>query len=496
MTRFAVPCAVLAMAAAACAPKARTTFEAKPQALDALTCIAVLPFENLSEENPGAGDAFADLFATELMRTGRFQVMDRAESARILASRGIYLGATIDAETARALGEVLGVQAVAVGAVSEYGYTPGTRDRAPRPMVGVTTRLVDVKDGSALWGTTFAGSPTSFFDDATAPMHLAAQRVASDVSASLVSSAGAVRGLPGETCWEKRAQSVLATLAPGQPGRPGTPAPTPVPTAVAVALSTPAPTPAPTPVAVARPSRPPLTAPQAALKEKMKPQAQFVLDGIVYNGPRGAKLAPPSNRPLADLAAVLLSHPEARIRVEAHVDPTDPAPVPVSQKRAEAIVSKLQELGVPSGQVEPKGMGGSKSLFPSFVEAMKAKNRRVELLVLAAPSEDASGGTPTGAAPAVAAATDAQVKVLASKGRTAQAVRLANELKQSGSNIVKIAAVAKHRTSTLVYFTAPHRAEAQRLADSIPVPGGAKVAQYKNLGRGVDIVIVVGSDLK
>ena len=97
--------AVLTIAALlACGPKPKTTFQPKPDALDKITCIAVLPFESLGSSDPGAGDAFADLLATELLQTGRYQVMDRAEAGRILASRGIYVGATIDAETARQTG--------------------------------------------------------------------------------------------------------------------------------------------------------------------------------------------------------------------------------------------------------------------------------------------------------------------------------------------------------------------------------------------------------
>lgn len=495
---------------AACAPKPKTTFQSKPEALDRVTCVAVLPFESLGDDSPGAGDAFADLLSTEMLRSGRFQVMDRAESGRILAARGIYLGATVDAETARALGDVLGVQAVVVGAVSEYRFKPARYDdRSPRPLVGVTTRLLDVKTGDPLWGTTFAGSPTTFFGDPTPPMSVAAQRVAFDVSESLVESSGSIRELSGKPCWDATAQSVLATLAPGQPGRVG--APTPAPTAIAIATpvplaimsATPVPTAAPALVVADAPPRKKLSPSQTALKTKMTPAGQFILEGIVFSTPTGTQLAPLSIPALSDLAAVLQSHPEAKLRIEGHVDPTDPGPVPLSQKRADAIAAKLQTLGVPAGQIEPKGMGGSKSLFPSFVEAMKAKNRRIEIAVVAPPSDDAvsvavSAPTPvpTPVPTPAAGASSARVKVLASKGKSAQAVKLANELKSAGTKITTIANVPEARTATLVYFTAPFEKEAQKLSKQIPVPGGAKMTAYKTLGAGVDIVIVVGSDLK
>lgn len=494
MIRRALSLVAAGAVLAACAPKSKTTFQSKPEALDALTCVAVLPFENLqSDVDPGAGDAFADLLATELMRSGRFQVMDRAESGRILASHGIYLDATVDAETARALGDVLGVQAVVVGAVSEYRFLSARRDdRAARPIVGVTTRLLDVKNGDALWGTSFAGSPTSFFGDPTPPLSVAAQRVAADVSGSLVDSAGMVRELANRPCWDEKAQSVLATLAPGRPGRGGSPVADPTPTTVA-AVATPLATAAPTPVAVTRPARKPLSAAQTALKEKMEPQGQFVLDGVKFTKPTGTQLAPVASAPLSDLAAVLVAYPEARLRIESHVDPTDPGPVPLSQKRAEAVVAKLRSQGVAAGQIEPKGMGGSKSLFPSFVEAMKAKNRRIEISVLTPPPDDAG---PVSAATPTPAAVNARVKVLAARGRSAQAVKLANELKRAGTTITTVANVSEARSKTLVYYIASHEKEARAIAKEIDVAGGAKLTRYKSLGKGVDIVIVVGSDLK
>jgi len=505
--RVRVPRAALALplvAMIACAPKAKTTFQSKPEVLDKITCVAVLPFETLGDDTPGAGDAFADLLATEMMRSGRFQVMDRAESGRILAARGIYLGPTVDAATARALGDVLGVQAVLVGSVSEYGYkVSGYDDRPPKPLVSLTTRLLDVKSGDPLWGTSFAGSPTTFFGNPTPPMSVAAQRVALDVSQSLTGASGVVRELPGKPCWDAKAQSVLATLAPGGPGRLGapTPAPTAAPTAVAIGTSQPISTPA---FIAAEPvQKKKLTPAQTALKTKMAPSGQFILEGVAFSTPTGVALTPVASAPLSDLAAILLNHPEAKLRLEGHVDPTDAGPVPLSQKRAEAVVAKLQSLGVAAGQVEPKGMGGSKSLFPSFVEAMKAKNRRIEIAVVSPPVDDdvpavspvATPGATPAATPAVVA-TNARVKVLASKGKSAQAVKLANELKLGGTKVTTIANVPEARTATLIYFTAPFEKEAQKLSKLIPVPGGAKMTAYKTLGAGVDIVIVVGSDLK
>ena len=76
------------------------------------------------------------------------------------------------------------------------------------------------------------------------------------------------------------------------------------------------------------------------------------------------------------LAAVLAAHPEVHLRVEAHVDPTDPGPVPLSQKRSEQVVAKLIAAGAGATQLEPKCMGGSKTLFPSFETRTPSGSRR------------------------------------------------------------------------------------------------------------------------
>lgn len=485
-----------AVGAAACAPRHRIEQQAASSALSPITCVAVLPFENLSED-AAAGDAMADLVATELLRSGRFQVMDRSESARILATRGVYVTATSDPNTVRTLGEVLGVQAVVMGTVSEYGYrVPSRRDRADRATVAVRTRLLDIRTGDALWGASFAGSPVSFFGDSTGPMLGAAQRVAADLTGSLVDGAGS-GAAPAEPCWEAKAQSVLAMLAPGAGGRPQNAV-----ASASVATSATA-EPAATPAPLARPAatpapQPQLSAAQIAVRASLKPGEQIPLASIEFDG-LSANLKEASAASLADLAAVLKAHPETRLKIESHVDPTDAAPVPLSQKRAEAVAAKLIALGAPASTVEPRGMGGSKSLFPSFVEAMKAKNRRVEIAVVTPPAGgDAAAVAATASTPdpASAAASNARVKVLASKGASAAAVKLANQLKQKGSKVIAVAAVPEARRTTLVYYTPAHRQEAERLAAGLGLASAAKTAAAKSLGRGIDVVILVGADLK
>ena len=75
-------------------------------------------------------------------------------------------------------------------------------------------------------------------------------------------------------------------------------------------------------------------------------------------------------------------------------------------------------------------------------------------------------------------------------------MKLANTLKLAGTKIVAVSQIPEERKSTLVYFMPAYKAEAQKLAGAISVPGGAKLQSAGSLGAGVDILIIVGADLK
>ncbi len=443
-----------------------------PRQIHEVACLAVLPFENLST-TPGAGEAMADLVALGMVRNESFYVRERTDTLRVMQGMGVS-AAEVDASSARAAGGALGVQAVLTGTVTEYELRPPRFSRRGAfPTFSVTLRLVGVEAGDLLWIATYNGTPGSIVSASGRPLLSAAEDVAEYFVAALRSKVGS-RRLPGRPCWELGGTPAIPTVEP-------TPPP---PLVVGLPPATPPPVPTPLLPTVAAPLVPgaALKPAQRALLAKMQANERFSLDGVVFQG-QSTSVPATAKKALADLAAVLDAHPEVKLRVEAHLDPTDPNPVPTSQKQADAIVAELKSLGVSKDAVEAKGMGGSKSIFPSFVEAMKAKNRRVEFLVLTAAKADV-------------AAAPARVKVLAAQGTEVQAVRLANALKQGGTNVTKIAAIAETRKATNLFFTSAFAEEARRLAQSIAVPGGASLQETNGLGSDVDIVIVVGSDVE
>lgn len=109
--------------------------------------IAVLPLENLTPQ-PNAGLVAAELISTEIYRRGLFDQVEPSRARNQLVGAKIDLDRLSDASTAQKAGEMLGVEAVLVGSVAEYGYMHGLREE---PTFGTTLRLVSAKDGTVLW---------------------------------------------------------------------------------------------------------------------------------------------------------------------------------------------------------------------------------------------------------------------------------------------------------------------------------------------------------
>ncbi len=110
---------------------------------------------------------------------------------------------------------------------------------------------------------------------------------------------------------------------------------------------------------------------------KLKRQVHFTHDS--------AELLPDSMAIIEEIAEVLKEHPEiTRVEIQGHTDNTGPASYNrrLSQQRAETVVENLTSLGVDPTRLEARGYGPDKPLVPNVSEANRARNRRVQLIVL------------------------------------------------------------------------------------------------------------------
>lgn len=110
--------------------------------------VCVLPFENLSKDTD-ADIKVREVFVTELFIAQVFKdIIDVVEANAALMRLRIRKPNSLDKETIRALGEMLGADYLILGLVTEYGYGKGKESGSE---VGLSVRMIDVDTGNILW---------------------------------------------------------------------------------------------------------------------------------------------------------------------------------------------------------------------------------------------------------------------------------------------------------------------------------------------------------
>ena len=104
--------------------------------------VAVLEFKNKAPQGWGrAGAAAQDILISELVKKGKYTVIDRERLAEILQEKNLSLSGDIDPKTAVKAGRLLGVEYVIVGSVTEFG---AVKSRASSGWLGGRFPSVDV----------------------------------------------------------------------------------------------------------------------------------------------------------------------------------------------------------------------------------------------------------------------------------------------------------------------------------------------------------------
>ncbi|MBM4331839.1 MAG: hypothetical protein FJ117_11560 [Deltaproteobacteria bacterium] len=106
------------------------------------TRMAVIDFEQKGEQEfrgKQVGEIVAEWLITSLVKTGRFDVVERSQLQKILKEQQLGLTGMISQETAAKVGELLGVKVIITGSVIRLGN-----------VYDVNTRLINVEDGSIL----------------------------------------------------------------------------------------------------------------------------------------------------------------------------------------------------------------------------------------------------------------------------------------------------------------------------------------------------------
>jgi curli biogenesis system outer membrane secretion channel CsgG len=126
--------------------------------------IAVLEFENkagVSWWNGTGAAAAQDIFVTQLVKSGKYRVLDRERLNSILAEQDFSVSGRIDAATAVKAGKVIGVKYFLVGSLTEWEHErqSGSTGRFLKRVRGsrnkfsaaMNARIIDAETGDILW---------------------------------------------------------------------------------------------------------------------------------------------------------------------------------------------------------------------------------------------------------------------------------------------------------------------------------------------------------
>ena len=136
--------------------------------------IAVLEFKNKADNQwwyHGGAEAAQDVFVTELVKSGKFRVIDREQLAALMQEKNLSLGGDIDPNTAIKAGKLLGCQYFLTGAVTEYGSTTteahggfgvGFSGGKKTFSAAMNARIIDTSTGEIVWADEARGEDAAF----------------------------------------------------------------------------------------------------------------------------------------------------------------------------------------------------------------------------------------------------------------------------------------------------------------------------------------------
>lgn len=147
--RTVILAAAVCATIAGCASTQQTRYLHPNADLGMIKKVAVVPFENLSEDRT-AGEKLTRIFFVELLALDVFDVAEPGQAVKALRSGGTPVDALGPAELQR-IGKELGVDGLFLGSVVDFAESRSTSGSDPR--VTVQLRLIDTQSGTTIWST-------------------------------------------------------------------------------------------------------------------------------------------------------------------------------------------------------------------------------------------------------------------------------------------------------------------------------------------------------
>jgi curli biogenesis system outer membrane secretion channel CsgG len=141
---------------------------ASSEALAQKPRVAVIEFKDKTSRYSWyqAGQAAQDMFVTELVKTGKYRVIEREQLAAIMQEKGLSLSGDIDPKTAVKAGKLLGVEYLITGALTELGVAdrgarvpgafglPSVRVGSQKMDASIDARMISTTTGEIIWADT------------------------------------------------------------------------------------------------------------------------------------------------------------------------------------------------------------------------------------------------------------------------------------------------------------------------------------------------------
>ncbi|MCG2724992.1 MAG: CsgG/HfaB family protein [Elusimicrobia bacterium] len=119
--------------------------------------IGVVEFSNKTAYGQGRlGGSASDILITELVKSDKFIVVERGRMEKLMEEQKFQAQGTVDSNTAVKLGKIMGLEAIVLGTVSQFGVKTEGHDylvkQGKRQIAEVTVeiRVVDVETGQVL----------------------------------------------------------------------------------------------------------------------------------------------------------------------------------------------------------------------------------------------------------------------------------------------------------------------------------------------------------
>ena len=133
--------------------------------------VAVVAFEDKSEEGNAPAASIINMMVTELYKSGTFTLVEREHLKYVADELNLGQSGLVDPSTAPKIGRVAGAQYIMTGAVTLYYYSEkasgfvlpilGTSAKAKTAYVVIDIRIIDVETGEIVYASNMTGDATN-----------------------------------------------------------------------------------------------------------------------------------------------------------------------------------------------------------------------------------------------------------------------------------------------------------------------------------------------